>query len=99
MANSFELRPITPDHFEQSLEFLKVNFFPFEPCAVNIDLCPLGYKIPALEESIVEILAKGYSIGAFDGEEMYGIVILDEKVYFSEMFFLIFSPGQEIFHK
>ena len=88
MANSFELRPITPDHFEQSLEFLKVNFFPFEPCAVNIDLCPHGYKIPALENSIVDILAKGYSIGAFDGTEMYGIVILDEKVGNLKILFL-----------
>ena len=39
-----------------------------------------GYKIPALEDSIVEILAKGYSIGAFDGTKLYGILILDEKV-------------------
>ena len=40
MANSFELRPLTVDNFEQSLEFLREHFFPFEPCAVNIDLCP-----------------------------------------------------------
>ena len=39
-----------------------------------------GYKIPALEDSIVEILAKGYSIGAFDGTKLYGILVLDEKV-------------------
>ena len=39
-----------------------------------------GYKIPALEDSIVEILAKGYSIGAFGGTKLYGILILDEKV-------------------
>ena len=80
MANSFELRPLTVDNFEQSLDFLREHFFPFEPCAVNIDLCPYGYKIPALEDSIVEILAKGYSIGAFDGTKLYGILILDEKV-------------------
>ena len=40
MANSFELRPLTVDNFEQSLEFLREHFFPFEPCAVNIGLCP-----------------------------------------------------------
>ena len=80
MANSFELRTLTADHFEETLEFLREHFFPYEPCAVNIDLCPHGYKIPALEESILDILAKGYSIGAFDGTKMYGIVILDEKV-------------------
>ena len=90
MANSFELRPLTVDNFEQSLEFLREHFFPFEPCAVNIDLCPYGYKIPALEDSIVEILAKGYSIGAFDGTKLYGILILDEKVslYIPKLFWL-----------
>ena len=49
-----------------------------------------GYKIPALEDSIVEILAKGYSIGAFDGTKLYGILILDEKVsiYLLKVYFI-----------
>ena len=80
MSESIEIRPIFPKDTEQVLEFLRENFFPFEPCAQNIDLCPLGYKIPALEESIVETLAKEYSIGAFNGKELIGLSILDEKV-------------------
>ena len=43
-SSSFELKPILSEHIEQSLEFLRQNFFPYEPCAVNIDLCPLGYR-------------------------------------------------------
>ena len=43
-SKSFEIRPILPGEIEQSLELLRENFFPYEPCAVNIDLCPHGYK-------------------------------------------------------
>ena len=77
---SFELKTIAPSDIESCLEFLRENFFPNEPCAKNIDLCPLGYKIPALEQSIAEILKQGYSIGAFRGDKLIALVILQEKV-------------------
>ena len=52
-----------------------------------------GYKIPALEDSIVEILAKGYSIGAFDGTKLYGILVLDEKVSITYIQLKFISSG------
>lgn len=75
----FELRNIIQADIKQCLSFLRENFFPFEPCAVNIDLCPLGYQIPALEKSIQDIINKGYSIGAFQDDQLIGLVILDDK--------------------
>ena len=44
MAKNFEIGPLGKDAIEASMEFLRENFFPFEPCAVAIDLCPFGYK-------------------------------------------------------
>ena len=77
---SFELKVIsTSQEIEQSLEFLRVHFFPREPCAQNLDLCPLGYQIPALEQSIEDILSLNLSIGAFQDGDLIGIVILDSK--------------------
>ena len=35
---------------------LLTDFFPHEPCAVGLDLCPLGYRIPALESELRNIL-------------------------------------------
>ena len=56
---------LTVDNFEQSLEFLREHFFPFEPCAVNIGLCPYVTKFITLftnSESTIffAIFFKGY---------------------------------------
>ena len=45
---------------------LLTDFFPHEPCAAGLDLCPLGYRIPALESELRNILLKGWSYLAED---------------------------------
>ena len=42
------------------------DFFPDEPCAAGLDLCPPGYRIPALEADIKNILSRGWSFLAED---------------------------------
>ena len=29
---------------ENVLRLLRTDFYPYEPCAVGLDLCPLGYR-------------------------------------------------------
>jgi hypothetical protein len=36
--------PLKEEKFDSAIEFLRENFFPEEPCAQAIDLCPLGYR-------------------------------------------------------
>ncbi len=40
----YKIAMITEPSFEDILEFLRENFFPFEPCAKALDLCPHGYR-------------------------------------------------------
>ena len=42
--SDFKIRPLdVASDCEESLVFLRENFFPFEPCAKALDLCPIGY--------------------------------------------------------
>jgi hypothetical protein len=44
MSKSFDIFPLNEGKFDAAIEFLRENFFPEEPCAKAIDLCPLGYR-------------------------------------------------------
>ncbi len=44
MSKGFEVVPLKEEKFDSAIEFLRENFFPEEPCAQAIDLCPLGYR-------------------------------------------------------
>ena len=45
MAKSFEFKRLSSkEDLNTSLEFLRENFYPYEPCAKNLDLCPFGYR-------------------------------------------------------
>ena len=43
-SKSFKILPLSDQDFDAAFEFLRENFFPEEPCAKAIDLCPLGYR-------------------------------------------------------
>jgi len=66
----------TSDH-KNIIGLLLTDFFPYEPCAVGLDLCPLGYRIPPLESDIRNILLKGWSFLAEDMDQVVGVVICD----------------------
>ena len=51
------------------------DFFPDEPCAAGLDLCPPGYRIPALEDDIKNILSRGWSFLAEDMDEIVGVAV------------------------
>ena len=40
----WNIRPLTDNQSEHALEFLRQNFYPYEPCAKALDLCPVGYR-------------------------------------------------------
>ena len=64
------MKTITPHLSVQNIiGLLLTDFFPYEPCAVGLDLCPLGYRIPALESDLRNILLNGWS---FLAEDMVG---------------------------
>lgn len=65
--NMITIRKVEPEDQKRIIDLLLTDFFPYEPCAVGLDLCPLGYRIPALEQDINNILSKGWS---FLAEEM-----------------------------
>ena len=44
MSKAFDIVPLKEDFFDAAIEFLRENFFPEEPCAKAIQLCPLGYR-------------------------------------------------------
>ena len=45
---------------------LRTDFFPHVPCAIGLSFCPLGYRIPALEDDIKMMLEEGRSFVAVD---------------------------------
>ena len=55
------------------IDLLLTDFFPDEPCAAGLDLCPPGYRIPALEQDFRNIMARGWS---FLAEDMVSIRVL-----------------------
>jgi hypothetical protein len=44
MSRPVDIVPLREAQFDDAIEFLRENFFPNEPCAKAIDLCPLGYR-------------------------------------------------------
>ena len=78
---SFKVAQVTEENSEEILKFLRNHFFPNEPCAKAINLCPLGYRMDAVEEDIKSHLAKRLSLAAFlpGSNEMVGVMILAEK--------------------
>ena len=50
----------------QVLGLLRSHFFPHEPAAAGLSLCPPGYRIPALERDIARQLGQGRSFLATD---------------------------------
>ena len=38
------IRRVEPADQENVLRLLRTDFYPYEPCAVGLDLCPLGYR-------------------------------------------------------
>ena len=54
------------------IDLLLTDFFPDEPCAAGLDLCPPGYRIPALEQDFKNIMSRGWS---FLAEDMVNIRI------------------------
>ena len=78
---SFRIARVTEEHSEDVLDFLREHFFPNEPCAKAIDLCPLGYRMEAVENDIRNHLAKRMSMAAYlpGRDEMVGVMILAEK--------------------
>lgn len=59
------------------IDLLLTDFFPDEPCAAGLSLCPPGYRIPALEQDFRNIMARGWSFLAEDMEKIVGVVICD----------------------
>jgi len=57
------------------IDLLLTDFFPDEPCAAGLDLCPPGYRIPALEDDIKSILSRGWSFLAEDMDQVVGVAI------------------------
>ena len=55
------------------IDLLLTDFFPDEPCAAGLDLCPPGYRIPALEQDFKNIMSRGWS---FLAEDMVNIRIM-----------------------
>jgi len=62
------IRKVEPGDQEAVLRLLRTDFYPYEPCAVGLDLCPLGYRIPALEAALVKIMEEGRSYVAVEEE-------------------------------
>ena len=48
------------------IDLLLTDFFPDEPCAAGVSLCPPGYEIPALQADIRSMLGRGWSFLAED---------------------------------
>ena len=44
MSTSFNITLLKKEQYDLAIEFLRENFFPNEPCAKALDLCPLGYR-------------------------------------------------------
>ena len=65
--------------FQEVLNLLRNNFLSHEPCAAAVNLCPLGYRIPAWENLIKGILVKGISFLAVKDETVVGVVVCDIK--------------------
>ena len=38
------IRRVEAGDQENVLRLLRTDFYPYEPCAVGLDLCPLGYR-------------------------------------------------------
>ena len=53
-------------YIQDVLGLLRTDFFPHEPCAVGLSFCPLGYRIPALEEDIKMMMEEGRSFIAVE---------------------------------
>ena len=74
------MKTITPHLSVQNIiGLLLTDFFPYEPCAVGLDLCPLGYRIPALESDLRNILLNGWSFLAEDMVSDGGGVMKGDK--------------------
>ncbi len=44
MSLKYEVSPVADNDHDEVLIFLREYFFPQEPCAKAIDLCPHGYR-------------------------------------------------------
>ncbi len=45
MSAKINVVPIEEDTYGSVLEFLREYFYPNEPCAKALDLCPHGYRL------------------------------------------------------
>ena len=79
---------------ENIIGLLLTDFFPDEPCAVGLSLCPLGYRIPALESQFRNILLKGWSFLAEDMVGWFVISLSDEAKlpYYPLLLLLLMCP-------
>eukprot|EP00095_Tigriopus_kingsejongensis_P000557 maker-scaffold991_size72796-snap-gene-0.9 protein:Tk00557 transcript:maker-scaffold991_size72796-snap-gene-0.9-mRNA-1 annotation:"dopamine n-acetyltransferase-like" len=78
MSEAFKITEISEASFPNVLIFLREHFFPNEPCAKALDLCPHGYAIPALEKDVTKILEQKVSLAAYlpDNNKIIGVVLL-----------------------
>ena len=67
--------------FKRVIDLLLTDFFPDEPCAAGLDLCPPGYRIPALEDDIKNILSRGWSFLAEDMDQVVGVAICNVALF------------------
>merc|ERR1712203_363161 len=72
-----EIRRVETSDHKNIIGLLLTDFFPYEPCAVGLNLCPLGYRIPALESDFRNILLNGWSFLAEDMDQVVGVVLCD----------------------
>ncbi|XP_059097257.1 uncharacterized protein LOC131891645 [Tigriopus californicus] len=81
-CGDFQLTEISEATFPNVLIFLREHFFPNEPCAKALDLCPHGYTIPALERLVTKILEEGLSLAAYlpNNNKIVGLILLKRQV-------------------
>merc|ERR1711934_1307543 len=71
------IRKVELSDMKNVIDLLLTDFFPDEPCAAGLDLCPPGYRIPALEQDFKNIMSRGWSFLAESMDKVVGVVICD----------------------
>ncbi|XP_023322794.1 uncharacterized protein LOC111697130 isoform X2 [Eurytemora carolleeae] len=73
------VRSVTPEDYSGIILLLRKYFFPHEPAAVGLDLCPKGYAIPGVEKTVLSMLETEYSLVAEEDGQLIGVLVANLK--------------------
>ena len=75
------IRKVESRDQEAVLRLLRTDFYPYEPCAVGLDLCPLGYRwsdVHEQEQNLWEEISLTFALARIPALEAALVKIMDE---------------------